>query len=119
MRCTKPSPGGRRAILIGTDCPAFDLSYLAHAVAALDEHEAVFGPAEDGGYVLVGLARADRRLFGHPVELGGNHGGDPRETAGGRRKLARAADALGCRRAVRSRPLAGAHGVACAHAGAT
>ena len=50
--------GGSRALLIGTDCPAFDISYLAHAVAALDEHAAVFGPAEDGGYVLVGLAQA-------------------------------------------------------------
>ena len=50
--------GGARAILIGTDCPAFDISYLAHAVAALDGHAAIFGPAEDGGYVLVGLARA-------------------------------------------------------------
>ena len=27
------------------------------AVAALDTHDAVFGPAEDGGYVLIGLAR--------------------------------------------------------------
>jgi hypothetical protein len=50
--------GGSRAILIGTDCPAFDRAYLARAVASLDEHAAVFGPAEDGGYVLVGLARA-------------------------------------------------------------
>jgi rSAM/selenodomain-associated transferase 2/rSAM/selenodomain-associated transferase 1 len=50
--------GGSRALLIGTDCPAFDISYLAHAVAALDGHAAVFGPAEDGGYVLVGLAQA-------------------------------------------------------------
>jgi len=48
---------GSRAILIGTDCPALDASYLARAVAALDDHAAVFGPAEDGGYVLVGLAR--------------------------------------------------------------
>ena len=70
--------GGSRAILIGTDCPALDLPYLAQAVAALDDHDAVFGPAEDGGYVLVGLARADRRVFGHPVELAGNDGRDPR-----------------------------------------
>ena len=48
---------GSRAILIGTDCPALDVSYLAHAVAALDAHDAVLGPAEDGGYVLIGLAR--------------------------------------------------------------
>ena len=52
--------GGSRAILIGTDCPVLDVDYLAQAVAALDDHAAVFGPAEDGGYVLVGLA--------HPVD---------------------------------------------------
>ena len=48
---------GRPALLIGTDCPAIDAAYLARAAAALQDHDAVFGPAEDGGYVLVGLAR--------------------------------------------------------------
>lgn len=46
-----------RPILIGTDCPALDLGYLARAVAALDDHDAVLGPAEDGGYVLIGASR--------------------------------------------------------------
>jgi len=49
--------GGSRAILIGTDCPVLDLAYLARAVAALETHDVVFGPTEDGGYVLIGLAR--------------------------------------------------------------
>ena len=53
---------GRPALLIGTDVPAFDLPYLARAAAALQSHDAVIGPAEDGGYVLVGLAR-DIDLF--------------------------------------------------------
>jgi rSAM/selenodomain-associated transferase 1 len=44
-------------ILIGTDCPAIDADYLGSASAALDTHDAVFGPVEDGGYALVGLAR--------------------------------------------------------------
>jgi rSAM/selenodomain-associated transferase 2/rSAM/selenodomain-associated transferase 1 len=57
---------GSRAVLVGTDCPALDLSYLAQAVAALDEHPAVFGPAEDGGYVLVGLARPVDAFSGIP-----------------------------------------------------
>ncbi len=48
---------GAHAILIGSDCPALDVDYLAQAAHALREHDAVFGPAEDGGYVLVGLAR--------------------------------------------------------------
>ena len=57
---------GSRAILIGTDCPGFDLAYLAQAVAALDGHVAVFGPAADGGYVLVGLARPIDAFSGIP-----------------------------------------------------
>lgn len=47
-----------RAVLVGTDCPALDVAYLARAVSALDDHDAVFGPAEDGGYVLVGVCRS-------------------------------------------------------------
>ncbi|MEO8304560.1 MAG: TIGR04283 family arsenosugar biosynthesis glycosyltransferase [Betaproteobacteria bacterium] len=57
---------GSRAILIGTDCPTLDVAYLARAVAALDAHDAVFGPAEDGGYVLVGLARHIDAFTGVP-----------------------------------------------------
>ena len=57
---------GFRAIVIGTDCPSMDLSYLARAVAALDDHAAVLGPAEDGGYVLVGLSRAVDAFSGIP-----------------------------------------------------
>src|SRR5205085_1254500 len=41
------------AILIGTDCPALTPAYLSKAAAALARVDAVFGPAEDGGYVLV------------------------------------------------------------------
>ena len=54
---------GIPAILIGTDVPGYDLAYLARAAAALERHNAVIGPAEDGGYVLVGLAR-DIDVFG-------------------------------------------------------
>lgn len=49
---------GAPALLIGTDCPVLDVACLAHAAAALADHDAVFVPAEDGGYVLVGLARS-------------------------------------------------------------
>ena len=65
-RCDSALATGSRAILIGTDCPAMELSYLAQAVAALDDHAAVFGPAEDGGYVLVGLSRAVDAFSGIP-----------------------------------------------------
>ena len=46
------------ALLIGCDCPALTPAYLCEAAGALAEgNDAVFGPAEDGGYVLVGASR--------------------------------------------------------------
>ncbi|MBL8328386.1 MAG: TIGR04282 family arsenosugar biosynthesis glycosyltransferase [Rubrivivax sp.] len=52
-----------RALLIGTDAPTLDAPMLRQAAQALETHEAVFVPARDGGYVLVGLKRADPRWF--------------------------------------------------------
>jgi rSAM/selenodomain-associated transferase 1 len=53
-----------QVILIGTDCPALTARYLRQAQLALaDGNDAVFVPAEDGGYALIGLARNDARLF--------------------------------------------------------
>ncbi|HEY5292121.1 MAG TPA: TIGR04282 family arsenosugar biosynthesis glycosyltransferase [Burkholderiales bacterium] len=50
---------GTPALLIGSDCPALTPAYLREAAAALvSENDAVIGPAEDGGYVLIGLARS-------------------------------------------------------------
>ena len=51
-------------LLIGTDCPAFDAAHLQEAARRLlAGDEAVFTPAEDGGYVLVGLRRPVAALF--------------------------------------------------------
>jgi rSAM/selenodomain-associated transferase 1 len=52
-----------RAVLIGTDAPALDASRLRHAAAALEDHDAVFVPALDGGYALVGLRAPQPELF--------------------------------------------------------
>jgi hypothetical protein len=50
---------GSPGLLIGCDCPALTPVYLREAAAALaGGNDAVLGPAEDGGYVLIGLARA-------------------------------------------------------------
>jgi rSAM/selenodomain-associated transferase 1 len=50
--------GGSPGLLVGSDCPVLTAEYLAEAAAALaGGNDAVFGPAEDGGYVLIGLAR--------------------------------------------------------------
>lgn len=52
------------AICIGADCPALTARHLRQAAAALREgDEAVFVPAEDGGYALIGLSRAVPALF--------------------------------------------------------
>lgn len=48
---------GARPILVGTDCPVLAPDHLAAARTGLEACDAVFVPAEDGGYVLVGLAR--------------------------------------------------------------
>jgi hypothetical protein len=51
-------------LLIGTDCPALEVSHLHQAAQRLlDGDDAVFTPAEDGGYVLVGLRRPQPTLF--------------------------------------------------------
>lgn len=48
----------RAVVVVGSDCVDYDPPYLAGAVAALAQgHDAVLGPALDGGYVLVGFAR--------------------------------------------------------------
>ena len=51
------------AVLIGSDCPEYDPPYLEAAFKALEQHDAVLGPAADGGYVLIGLRKPDPRLF--------------------------------------------------------
>lgn len=52
-----------KALLIGTDAPGLDTARLEAAFHALDEHEAVFVPALDGGYALVGLTQPAPALF--------------------------------------------------------
>lgn len=54
----------RAAILIGSDCPALRPAHLRRAARLLAGGcDAVLGPAEDGGYVLIGARRVSRRLF--------------------------------------------------------
>lgn len=51
------------ALLIGTDAPALDAAMLRRARDALAAHDAVFVPALDGGYALVGLRQPAPGLF--------------------------------------------------------
>ena len=52
-----------RVLLIGTDAPHLDADVLRAAALALDASDAVFVPAVDGGYALVGLRRPAPVLF--------------------------------------------------------
>lgn len=54
-----------RCILIGSDCASLTAQDLADANAALADPgcDAVFTPAEDGGYVLVGLSQPQPAIF--------------------------------------------------------
>lgn len=51
------------ALLIGTDAPGLDTATLSQAKQALSTDPAVFIPALDGGYALVGLTRPTPELF--------------------------------------------------------
>lgn len=48
---------GRTTLLIGTDLPNLCERDLLQALKALEEHELVLGPANDGGYWLLGLSK--------------------------------------------------------------
>ena len=43
-------------VMVGTDIPGLHRHHISRAFRALRRQEAVFGPAHDGGYWLVGLA---------------------------------------------------------------
>ncbi len=56
FRTLPPGP----ALIVGSDVPALAPGHVAAAFRALGNHAAVFGPASDGGYWLVGLRRRPR-----------------------------------------------------------
>jgi len=47
-------------VVVGSDIPELEAHHVARAFRALGRHDAVFGPAGDGGYWLVGLRRCPR-----------------------------------------------------------
>lgn len=63
-RMLRAAPGS--ACLIGADIPGITRAHVARAFSALGRHDAVFGPAADGGYWLAGAkhpARLPRGTF--------------------------------------------------------
>lgn len=55
--------GAQRALLIGTDVPGLSRELLIEGFASLEEHDLVLGPAQDGGYYLLGLDRPQPAVF--------------------------------------------------------
>lgn len=55
---------GAATLVIGTDCPVLTTEHLQQAARCLRYgRDAVLIPAEDGGYVLIGLRHPDPRVF--------------------------------------------------------
>ncbi|WP_242202228.1 TIGR04282 family arsenosugar biosynthesis glycosyltransferase [Aestuariivivens insulae] len=55
--------GYERIVLIGSDLPDISETHIKNAFAALQEVNVTFGPAEDGGYYLVGLSELHPNVF--------------------------------------------------------
>lgn len=52
-----------KVLVIGIDCPDIDENYILQAFTALEDNDAVIGPAMDGGYVLLGLRKFSPEIF--------------------------------------------------------
>ncbi len=55
--------GFRHIVLIGTDCYELRREVLNEAFSALEQYDAVIGPATDGGFYLIGLNKLFPDLF--------------------------------------------------------
>jgi rSAM/selenodomain-associated transferase 1 len=55
--------GYQKIVLIGTDLITLEPSDIEKAFEALDSNTVVFGPAQDGGYYLIGLSQMKPELF--------------------------------------------------------
>lgn len=55
--------GAGRLVVIGSDLPDLRSADLQQAFATLEQNELVLGPAQDGGYWLIGLRRSRPELF--------------------------------------------------------
>jgi len=55
--------GYQRIVLIGSDLPDISATHIENGLEALEHSEVVFGPAEDGGYYLIGLSKMNTMVF--------------------------------------------------------
>jgi len=59
--------GFTKVILIGSDCFELNTLVLEEAISQLDQNDAVLGPANDGGYYLLGLIDIIPELFANKI----------------------------------------------------
>jgi uncharacterized protein len=57
------SEGYQHVVIIGTDCPGLTADLLNEAFDQLATHDVVIGPADDGGYYLLGMRGPFLKLF--------------------------------------------------------
>jgi len=55
--------GYQSVVAVGTDCPQLDTAIYEQGFQQLQIHDLVIGPANDGGYYLIGLKQATPTLF--------------------------------------------------------
>lgn len=55
--------GYNRIVLIGSDLPDITANHINKGLDALKQNEVTFGPAEDGGYYLIGLSKMHDFVF--------------------------------------------------------
>ncbi len=85
LRAAPPGP----AVLVGADIPDLCADHVWRAFRALGHADAVFGPARDGGYWLIGLGRARRHLGLGFVRWSSPHAlADSRAALGSGRRIA-------------------------------
>lgn len=58
-----PRDSSGPVFFLGGDCPGLDGPLLESAARQLDSHDLVIIPAEDGGYVLIGMKEPQPQLF--------------------------------------------------------
>jgi len=57
------SSKANKVLLFGADCPFLNRDIIQEALESLDSNDLVFVPAMDGGYILIGATKIDRRIF--------------------------------------------------------
>ena len=62
--------GFQKVIIIGTDCPSLSSSLMLKGLDKLSDYDVILGPAEDGGFYLLGLSHPPDPALFHGVLWG-------------------------------------------------